>query len=125
MKLLHRRCAGLDIHMKSVSVSVRLRNAATKETQQVTAVFGTYTQELIRLRDWLNQHKVKQVAMESTGVYWIPIWNVLERNHRKLDLLLVNPQQVKALPGRKTDQQDCERICELLQYGRESRFFRR
>ena len=117
MKPLYRRCAGLDIHKKSVSACIRVRDAATKQTKVETAVFGTYTQDLMALRDWLNQHKVQHVAMESTGVYWIPVWNVLERSHRKLELLLVNPQQVKALPGRKTDQQDSDRICELLQYG--------
>lgn len=55
--------------------------------------------------------------MESTGVYWIPVWNVLEVSRKKLEMILVNPEQVRALPGRKTDQQDCERIAELLQFG--------
>ncbi len=69
MKLLYRRCAGLDIHKKTVAVCIRMRVAKGKiETQK--AVFGTFTQDLERLRAWLKQYKVKQVAMESTGVYF-------------------------------------------------------
>jgi transposase len=116
VKILYRRCAGLDIHKKTVAVCVRMR---VDKGQVVTehAVFGTFTQDLERLREWLKERKVKQIAMESTGVYWIPVWNVLEPVRWRFDLLLVNPQLVRALPGRKTDQQDCERIAELLQYG--------
>ncbi len=82
-----------------------------------TATFATFTEDLERLRDWLRQHRVKQVAMESTGVYWIPVWNLLERKPTCFELLLLNPQHVRALPGRKTDAQGCERIAQLLQYG--------
>ncbi len=117
MKLLYRRCAGLDVHKRSVTACIRVRAAGSKQTRVETAVFATFTEDLQQLREWLRRHKVKQVAMESTGVYWIPVWNVLERSERKFELLLVNPQQVRALPGRKTDQQDCERIAELMQYG--------
>ena len=85
------------------------------ETQE--AVFGTFTQDLRRLRDWLKQHKVKQVAMESTGVYWIPVWNVLEAVRLRFELVLVNPQVVRALRGNKTDRIDAARIAEYLQYG--------
>jgi transposase len=105
----------MDVHKKSVSVCVRI--GGRKETQLHAAVFGTFTEDLERLRDWLREHKVKQVAMESTGVFWIPVWNVLERSEWNFELTLVNPQHVHALPGRKTDQQDSERIAELLQYG--------
>lgn len=117
MRLLYRRCGGLDVHKSTVYASIRIRPSGSKQTTVETAVFGTFTEDLERLRLWLRQHKVKQVAMESTGVYWIPVWNVLERGESKLELVLVNPQQVRALPGRKTDQQDCDRIAELLQYG--------
>jgi transposase len=116
MKILYRRCAGLDVHQKSISVCIRIaRGRADLEMQ--TATFGTFTEDLERLRDWLRQYKVKQVAMESTGVYWIPVWNVLERKPARFELLLLNPHHVRALPGCKTDTQDCERIAELLQYG--------
>lgn len=117
MKLLYRRCAGLDVHKRTVSVCVRMRPAGSKETKVETAVFGTFTEELEEMRKWLRKRKVQQVAMESTGVYWMPVWNVLERGQRKFQLVLLNPQQVRALPGRKTDQQDCERIAELMQSG--------
>ncbi len=115
VKLLYRRCAGLDVHKKTVSACVRARLRGSKQVEVQEAVFGTFTQDLERLRDWLKQHKVKQVAMESTGVYWIPIWNVLEG--RGLELMLVNPQTVKALRGCKTDRIDARRIAEFLQYG--------
>jgi transposase len=85
------------------------------ETQE--AVFGTFTQDLERLLDWLKQYKVKQVAMESTGVYWIPVWNVLEAVRLRFELVLVNPQMVRALRGNKTDRIDAGRIAEYLQYG--------
>jgi transposase len=87
------------------------------KVESVTEVFGTVTQELERLAEWLRKHKVKHVAMESTGVYWIPVWNVLESSRWKLELLLVNALQVRALPGQKTDRVDCNRIAELHQYG--------
>ena len=117
MKLLYRRCAGLDIHKKTVSACIRIRVPGRKEPQIEEAVFGTFTQDLERLRDWLKEHKVKQIAMESTGVYWIPIWNVLEPEKYRFELSLVNPQLVLALRGCKTDRIDAQRIAEFLQYG--------
>ena len=116
MKILYRRCAGLDVHQKSIAVCIRIARGR-HDLERHIASFGTFTEDLERLCDWLRRHKVKQVAMESTGVYWIPIWNVLERRPGRFELLLLNPQHVRALPGRKTDAQDCERIAELLQYG--------
>jgi transposase len=118
MKILHRRCAGLDVHKKSISACVRIRSSRSSQTEVFTETFGTFTDDLERLRDWLREHKVREVAMESTGVYWIPVWNVIERgSNGRFKLTLINPQHVRALPGRKTDQQDCERIAELHQYG--------
>jgi transposase len=116
VSLLYRRCAGLDVHQKSISACIRIR-ISSRKLQTETAVFGTYTRDLERLAEWLKQFQVKQVAMESTGVYWKPVWNVLEAARWKFVLLLVNPQQVHALPGKKTDQQDCERIAAYLQQG--------
>ena len=115
MELLYSRCAGLDVHKKSVSACVRITGG--NKTRKETAVFGTFTGELERLCQWLQKHQVTHVALESTGVFWIPVWNVLERSETKFELTLINPQHVHALPGRKTDQKDCERIAELLQYG--------
>jgi hypothetical protein len=85
-------------------VCVRILRGRSVEIHH--ASFGTFTEELEQLGDGLRQHKVKQVAMESTGVYWIPVWNVLERPPSRFELLLLNPQLVRALPGRKTDLQD-------------------
>lgn len=117
MKLLYRRCAGIDVHKKSISVCVRMRVAGKKEAEVEEAVFGTFTQDLERLAAWLRERKVRQVAMESTGVYWIPVWNILERKKWKLELMLVNPATVRALRGQKTDRIDARRIAEYLQYG--------
>jgi len=114
MKTLYRRCAGIDVHKKSISVCVRQRVAGEKEAEIEEAVFGTFTQELERLADWLKESKVKQVAMESTGVYWIPVWNILERPKYRFQLMLVNPAVVRALQGRKTDRIDARRIAEFL-----------
>jgi transposase len=117
MKILYRRCAGIDVHQKSISVCVRRRQQGKKEAEIEEAVFGTFTQDLERLGEWLKERKVRQVAMESTGVYWIPVWNILERKKWKLELMLVNPATVRALRGQKTDRIDAQRIAEYLQYG--------
>jgi transposase len=114
MKVVYARCAGMDVHKKTVNVCIR-RGKGNK-LEIITALFGTFTQDLERLRDFLREHKVHRLIMESTGVYWMPVWNVLERGDWKFDLVLVNPQHVRALPGRKTDRKDCKRLAELGQY---------
>ena len=116
MKILYRRCAALDVHKKMICACVR-KSHGKDEVEVQRETFGTFTDELEQLGDWLRGHNVKRVAMESTGVYWIPVWNVLERSRYKFDLLLVNPTIVKALPGQKTDPKDATRIAELHQYG--------
>lgn len=116
MKLLYRRCAALDVHKKTVCACIR-QVCAHGQVEILRETFGTFTDDLEHLRDWLREHKVRRVAMESTGVYWIPVWNVLEPKQYGLELLLVNPALVKALPGRKTDAKDAARIAELHQYG--------
>jgi transposase len=103
----------LDVHKATVVACVLTVNDAGKKTKRVK-VFGTYFQELHRLRLWLHACKVTHVAMESTGIYWKPIWNVLESG---FELLLANPYHMKNIPGRKTDQQDAEWIAELHQHG--------
>ena len=117
MTLIYRRCAGMDVHQKSISVCARIRTARNTFTTE-TAVFRTFTQDLEKMAAWLKERRIRNVAMESTGVYWKPVWNVLEAGKRGLfALVLVNPQHIKALPGRKTDQQDAERIATYLQEG--------
>ena len=117
MRLLYRRCAGLDIHKNSISVCIRTRVSGKADAEIIEERFATFTQELERLAAWLKEHKVRQVAMESTGVYWIPVWNILERPKYGLQLMLVNPVIVRALQGCKTDRIDARRIAEFLQYG--------
>jgi transposase len=116
MRIIHRRCAGLDVHKNTISACIRRRVHGHK-IETVERVFGTFTQDLERLRDWLKEHHVKQVAMESTGVYWIPVWDVLEAVRLRLELILVNPATVRALRGAKTDRIDAARIAEYLQHG--------
>jgi transposase len=112
MKVIYRRCAGLDVHEKNVFVCARILRG--KQREIVEATFPTFTEDLEALRDWLVRHRIQRVAMESTGVYWRPVWNILEQG--KLNLVLLNPQHVKALPGHKTDRVDAARIAELTQY---------
>lgn len=108
MEVLHKRCCGLDVHKKTVVACV-----ITPKIRE-TRTFTTMTNDLLKLEEWLLECKVTHVAMESTGVFWKPVYNVLENS---FVLLLVNPQHIKALPGRKTDVQDAEWIADLLQHG--------
>jgi transposase len=113
MDLVYASCAGLDVHKQTVVACVRRRDAKGK-VQQQTRTFGTMTSQLLELADWLAEQDVTHVAMESTGVYWKPIWNLLED---QFEILLVNAQHVKQVPGRKTDVKDAEWIAQLLQHG--------
>ncbi len=109
MQVIHERCCGLDVHKKTVVAC-----AVTPDGQRIRS-FGTTTRELRALADWLEGQGVTHVAMESTGVFWKPVYNVLEQ--RGLTLLVVNAQQIKAVPGRKTDIQDAAWIADLLRHG--------
>ena len=117
MSVMYTRCAGLDVHRDTVAACIRTRLVGG-EYQEQRETFGTCNADLRRLACWLRDHQIRQVAMESTGVYWIPIWNTLEASRYRFQPLLVNPVQVRALAGRKTDQIDCGRIAEYLQHGR-------
>lgn len=113
MQVVYERCAGLDVHKKTVSACISVCEGR-HEKQQQTRAFGTFTQDLLKLADWLKEHGVTHVAMEATGVYWRPVWAMLERHFEQM---LVNPHHIKAVPGRKTDTKDCEWIADLLQHG--------
>jgi transposase len=113
MEMIHRVCAGLDIHKKTIAACVRVLSEGPRVKQQVRT-FGTMTHEIEQLRVWLQEFGVSKVAMESTGVFWKPIWNLLDGH---FELMLINPRHIKKVPGRKTDVKDCEWICQLLQYG--------
>ncbi len=110
MPVLYERCAGLDVHKKTVVVCVMLSDAGGQASRQVRT-FATTTESLLRLADWLTSQQVSHVAMESTGVYWRPIFNILEA---AFQVILVNAQHMKAIPGRKTDVRDSEWLADRL-----------
>src|SRR6266404_5573726 len=113
MEVLYSCCCGLDVHKKSITACVLWANGGGKKRKE-KRVFGAVTRELLALADWLRACGVTHVAMESTGVYWKPVWNILEG---QFEVVLVNAQHIKAVPGRKTDIKDCQWIAELLQHG--------
>ena len=113
MHIVSERCAGLDVHKKSV-VACLITPGPDGEPRKERQTFSTMTPDLVRLREWLTAQQCRQVAMESTGVYWRPIFNVLEGH---LEVMVVNAQHIKAVPGRKTDVKDAEWIADLLQHG--------
>jgi transposase len=113
MQVVYERCCGLDIHKRSVVACLIVPGSDGQPTKQVKS-FGTMTDDLLQLSDWLLHTRVTHVAMESTGVLWKPIYNLLEGS---FELLLVNPAHIKAVPGRKTDVRDCEWIADLLRHG--------
>jgi len=113
MQVLYPRCAGLDIHQKTVVACVLLTDSEGS-SHRFVRTFGTMTADLLALGDWLEFHGVRQVAMESTGVRWRPVFNVLEEGRT---LILVNAQHIKAVPGRKTDVKDSEWLADLLRHG--------
>ncbi len=113
MHVVHERCCGLDVHKKIV-VACLIILLPNGRRQKEIRTFGTTTRDLLALLEWLKAAHCTHVAMESTGVYWKPIFNILEGD---LAVLLVNAQHVKALPGRKTDVKDAEWLADLLQHG--------
>jgi transposase len=113
MEPIYERCCGLDVHKKTV-VACLISPGPDGALQKQVRTFGTMTDDLLALADWLGAADCTHVAMESTGVYWQPIWNLLEDS---FELLLVNARHIKAVPGRKTDVRDCEWIADLLRHG--------
>jgi transposase len=112
MDILYPCCAGLDLHKETVVACVR--QVVGGKLRQEVRTFRTETNALLELADWLTDRGVSHVAMESTGVYWKPVWNLFEG---VFELLLVNAEHVKQVPGRKTDVKDAQWIAELLQHG--------
>jgi len=113
MDRLIERCCGLDVHKTSIAACVRIPGPEGERVQHVRT-FGTTTVQLLALRDWLEAHGVTHVAMESTGVYWKPVYYLLED---RFECLLVNAAHLKHVPGRKTDVQDCVWIAQVLEHG--------
>ena len=112
MEVLYARCCGLDVHKSSITACVLIAQGG-KPLKHIRR-FGSTTRELRELVGWLREFGVEHVAMESTGDYWKPVWNVLEGHFH---IVLANAQHIKAVPGRKTDTKDCQWIAELLQHG--------
>ena len=113
VSVLHPVCCGLDIHKQFVTACLMTIDSMGKETSLLES-FGTFTDDLVRLREWLLEHECPIVALESTGVYWRPVHNLLEGY---LNVVLVNARHIKNLPGRKTDMSDCQWIATLLRVG--------
>lgn len=113
MEVTYPRCCGLDIHKRRVVACVLVSEAGRAVPKEIRT-FGTMTDELQARGDWLGGYGVSHVAMEATGVYWHPIYNLLED---RFTLVLANARHIKAVPGRKTDVKDCEWIAALLRHG--------
>ncbi len=108
MEILYARCCGLDVHAKTVVACLCI------EGEKQIRTFSTMTADLLQLADWLLAAGCTHIAIESTGVYWRPVFNLLEDH---FTVLLVNAHHIKAVPGRKTDVRDCDWICDLLRHG--------
>jgi len=111
MEILYPRCAGLDVHKDMVMARVR---CVSEPRVEETRSFATTTSALVELQEWLTLHGVTHVAMEATGVYWKPVWHLLEEH---LTLVLANAQHIRNVPGRKTDVNDAAWIADLLAHG--------
>ena len=114
MRLLHHCCCGIDVHRSFLSANLRRYGEKGKKSLNEVRTFGTMTHELLSLKDWLKEAGCTHISIESTGVFWKPIFNILGNEFK---VILVNSRHVKALPGRKTDVKDCQWLCELLQHG--------
>lgn len=113
MDAIRECCAGLDVHQETVVACILYGDLESKP-KKVMETFGTTTKELLRLQDWLTLHNCDEVAMESTGVLWKPVWNILKSS---CNLLLANAKRIKNTPGRKTDKKDAEWIAQLHRCG--------
>jgi transposase len=112
MEVLHARCCGIDVHKASLVACLRVQDGRRRHTEVQS--FGTTTAEILRLHAWLSAAGCTHVAMESTGVYWQPVFNLLESS---FGVVLANAHHIKAVPGRKTDVKDCEWLADLLAHG--------
>jgi transposase len=113
MRVHHTVCCGIDVHKKSVTACL-MWGPADREPQFEIRRFGTMTSELKGLAEWLKQAHCEMAAMESTGAYWKPVWNILDGEVR---LILANAKHVRALPGEKTDNKDGKRLASFLRHG--------
>lgn len=110
MEVIYERCCGIDVHKNMLMVCV-FKSVRKKEIRE----FGTMTEDILKLVEWLKETKCEIAAMESTGVYWKPVYNLLESEG--IETIVVNAQHIKAVPGRKTDVKDAEWIADLVRHG--------
>ena len=113
MEVLYDCCCGIDVHKKKLAANLLRRAPDGREEIDEVRTFGTMTGDLLELAEWLKEAGCTHVAMESTGVYWKPVFNILEG---KFDVMLVNARHIKSVPGRKTDVLDCQWIAQLQQH---------
>lgn len=113
MQPILKSCCGIDVHKNMIKVSIA-KGPLDSPPKFYTRTFSTMTRDLLKLKDWLTENDVEAVAMESTGVYWKPIFNILENDFQ---VILANPQYLKKVPGKKSDVKDCEWIASLLRCG--------
>ena len=114
MEVLYPRCAGLEVHARCVNACVRI--AAGRKATTEHREFATTTAGLLDLAAWLTEASCTHVAMEATGVYWRPVWHILE-DEESLTTVLANPQHIRNVPGRKSDRKDAAWIADLLAHG--------
>jgi len=108
MEILYSSCCGIDVHSKNLLACL------IKDGKREIRTFSTMTSDLLRLLDWLVENQCTHIAIESTGVYWKPVFNLLDGH---LEVVLVNARHIKTVPGRKTDVKDCEWIADCLRHG--------
>jgi len=114
MRIIRKRCLGLDLHKKQITAHLRVHRSSNEEPERIDIRFGTMPEELLRLRGWIVEHQVSDVVMESTGVYWMPVYELLEPVTTPA---VVNAAHVKKVPGRKTDINDAQWLSELHAHG--------
>ncbi|WP_367891860.1 IS110 family transposase [Thomasclavelia spiroformis] len=116
MLKIHRfNCAGLDVHKNLIVATIGITDKKTRVTEYIQKDFSSLNYDLYNLKNWLIEHKCFDVCMESTGKYWIPVFNVLE-TEAKMNIVLVHPKYVKAIKGKKTDKKDSKWICDLFKH---------
>lgn len=113
MKIVRPICCGMDVHKNLIVATIGTTNSTTRSTEYIQQEFSTLNTDLFRLKDWLKSHDCFDVCMESTGKYWIPIFNILED---EINVFLTHPKYVKAIKGKKTDKKDSKWICDLFKH---------
>lgn len=113
LKIVYRNCAGIDVHLKTIVVTIAKTNEEDI-TEYKTRSFSTFTEDLIKCREWLISNNTLDVCMESTGKYWIPVFNILEQKCR---CIITHPKYVRSLPGKKTDKKDSIWIADMFKHG--------